>query len=203
MQPLEPGLSFIAQRYMNHIDVHLSRFISALQSRSNREQHESCKQYYQLLSKNLSVFQGTVPVVSRVVLHLSEPEKDTLQLLSAYRDSVPVELVSIQLERFPSPAHSQSSTLGDPKALRRALDERPELSLTCLLNPVFGLMDDLKEAGWKTTIDFSPSVAEGETVMTCMSDGNVAVFFAISIHQFQADTAAIKEYHANKDKGND
>lgn len=202
MQPLEPGLSFIAQRYMNHVDVHLSRFIHAFQSRSNRER-DVCKQYYQLLSKNLAVFQRDIPIERRVVLHLGEPEKDTLKLLSVYRNPVPNELVSIQLERNPPPSYSQSSCLGGPKALQRALDEHPELSLTCLLNPVQGLMADLKEAGWKTTIDFSPASTEGETVMICLSDGTVAVHFIINIHQFQAETAAIKEYHANKDKVDD
>jgi hypothetical protein len=196
MAPLEPGLSFIAERYLNHVDNHLSRFIHHF--RRHEELHHSARTYYSCLTNCLDAFQKEVPAEQRSVLFLSEPEADVLKMLSVYRQTGTGngnQLVSLQFERFPQPIHSQSSDLGPPKMLRKALEENPGLSLTCLLNPVRDLMDTLTKMDWKTTIDANT----GSQVITCMTDGKVAVFIDVAIAEFEADTAAIKEYHANKE----
>lgn len=195
MQPLEPGLSFIAQRYLNHIDNYLTRLISHFRHRE--ELHRTARFYYDTLANNLEKFQESVPPERRAVLSLIEQERDYLLLQSVYRQTpdfkAPV-LATVEFDRFPDAAKSKSCSVGDPVILRKTLEENPQLSLTCLLKPVLGLMEDLRKAGWVTTID----CRAGKTIMTVMTDRNVAVYFATMLDELEADTAAIKAYHASK-----
>lgn len=195
MKPLEPNPSFIVQRYLNHLDNFLTRLTNHFRKRE--EFHRSARLYYDLLAKNLESFQKDVPVVQRAVLSLTSLDQDHLVFKSVYRqtpDFISPELASVQFERFPDDAKSKSSSLGDPVILRKALAENPHLSLTCLLNPILGLMEDLKKAGWVTTVD----CRAGDTIVTVMTERKVAVYITVYLAEFEADTAAIKEYHASK-----
>jgi len=195
MKPLEPNPSFIVQRYLNHLDNILTRLTHHFRNRE--EFHHSARLYYDLLAKNLEIFQRDVPSLQRAVLSLTTPDQDHLVFKSVYRqtpDFTSPELASVQLERFPDDAKSKSSSLGDPVILRKALAENTHLSLTCLLNPVLGLMEDLKKVGWVTTVD----CRAGDTIMTVMTDRKVAVYIIVHLAEFEADTVSIKEYHSSK-----
>lgn len=202
MQPLEPGLSFIAQRYLNHVDLNLTRHIHHYRKLGNNQPTSSIRQYYSLLADQLQLFQNLVPVEQRAVLTVNESAEDLLRFNSVYRlveSGPPAQLVEFQLERSPMQHQVDNSDLGSPVILKKALEDRPHLSLTCLLKPVVGLMEALSAAGWKTIADANT----GKVAFTALTDGKVIAYITTNLEAFEEDTLAIQEYHANKGKTDD
>lgn len=202
MQPLEPGLSFIAQKYLNHSELRLTRFISHYRRLSTLEVNSTVKFYYETMANNLKTFQDEVPLIQRAVLQLIHGAGNTLRFESTYRqtDDVPSGvLATVQLDREPRMDLSEVTPLGQVHILNYIRDNYPDLSLTCILRPIQGLADDLLKAGWVTTT----YVDAQDSHVLVLSDGKYCVYITINIADFAADTAAIKEYHANKGKGND
>lgn len=204
MQPLEPGLSFAAQKYLNYCELHLTRVIDHLARRADTELHADAKQFHEQFVMALMKFQKDVPVERRSVLHISEDGEDFYQILSTYRTNEqesPAIIATIQFERFARRALTHSSCLNATHRLQAVLAERPHLSLVCLLQPVQSLIDALFAAGWKNTVS---AVTPDYVLITLAKEGHPgnegrAIHFAVHLDNLEADTTAIKEYHAKKE----
>lgn len=201
MKPIEPCLSFAAQKYLNATEVHLSRMIAHIGRHD--EINPDAQQFYESFAKALSKFQHDVPVEFRSVLRVLRDGPGEYRLVSTYRSSAtkaPTVLATVQFDPVAPPALARSSCLNATHRLRDALAARPHLSLTCLLQPLQSLIDTLFGAGWKNTVSLD---TQNYLLIALGKEGGVTgscVTIAVEFDNFEAETKAIREFHESKDK---
>jgi hypothetical protein len=188
--------SLILEKYLNKCDIQLTGHIQTFRSAAIDDPVQ--RQYLDLTANALANFQSKVIPTQRALLHVTRTSGGLISFRSTYRfreDTVVDPFATLEFDPSPTTRVRTFTDIGTPHALTDAIHDRDHLSLTYLLQPVRTLLRSLRRTGWKTYAD----AIAGDKVITGLTDGNVALYVIVDLTQFEADTAAIKEYHASKE----
>lgn len=192
----EPVRDMALEKYLNKCDLTLTGYIH--QFHRDAVEFSDQRQYLEMTARALSLFQTTVELEKRALLHVTKTTGGLVSLRSTYRftdTEVSEPFATLEFDPRPTTMVRTFSDMGRPHALSDALIDRRHLSLTYLLRPVRNLTRNLHANGWKVYAD----AIAGDKVITGLTDGNVALYVIVDLAQLEADTKAIKEYHAHKE----
>ncbi|MNQ02251.1 hypothetical protein D3C85_149200 [compost metagenome] len=192
----EPVRDMKLEKYLNKCDLTLTGYIH--QFRRDAVEFTDQRQYLEMVAWALNTFQSSTDLEKRALLHVTKTTGGLVSLRSTYRFTdaeVSEPFATLEFDPRPTTMVRTFSDMGRPHALSDALIDRSHLSLTYLLRPVRNLVRGLRGKGWKVYAD----AIAGDKIITGLTDGSVALYVIVDLAQLEADTAAIKEFHANKE----
>jgi hypothetical protein len=192
----EPVRDMALEKYLNKCDLTLTGYIH--QFRRDAVEFSDQRQYLEMAAWALNLFQSSTDLEKRALLNVTKTTGGLVSLRSTYRftdTEVSEPFATLEFDPRPTTMVRTFSDMGRPHALSDALIDRSHLSLTYLLRPVRNLVRGLRGKGWKVYAD----AIAGDKVITGLTDGSVALYVIVDLAQLEADTAAIKEFHANKE----